>query len=168
MSLKLMKHLKTFKNSEAGQSLVQLALILPILMLLLSFTVDLGRYFDKKLIVSNIASELSRTYDLNEDKSAIVDSVLNNYSDRIPKDKVTVTFGNKSTGDTYNYQVYTYRPNASSEGIFTLMRTKDVKVNVDYTFEFIMPISTLIFGDTIIIHQDYTFRAGLKDSELPK
>ena len=47
-------------RSERGQSLVELALVLPLLILLLAGTVDLGRAFFSYIVITNAAQEGAR------------------------------------------------------------------------------------------------------------
>ena len=164
MSLKLIKKLRLFNRDETGQSLVQLALVMPILMMLLSFVVDFARFYDSKLLVSSAAAECARTYGF-VDSTNMREFVLENYKDRLDTSKVSIDF----TGDdVIKTDTYTYKANDKSTPLPTNVKYKDVTVNVNYEFDFIMPLTSVIFGDTTVISQQYTYRVGVKEVEMPK
>lgn len=81
--------LKCFKNKK-GQSLVETALVLPIIILLLTGIVDFGLLFNNYLVVSNASREGARsaiTGSTNEQIRAVVNTVAAS----LDPDKLDVT-----------------------------------------------------------------------------
>ena len=58
------------KRRERGQSLVETAVVLPILLLLLAATVDFGRAFDAYIVLTNAAREGARFGAVNPELTA--------------------------------------------------------------------------------------------------
>jgi Flp pilus assembly protein TadG len=68
---------QTTPRGERGQDLIELALVLPVLLIILVGVVDLGRAFQTYLVLTNAAREGARQGTLNAfDVSAIQDTAL--------------------------------------------------------------------------------------------
>lgn len=101
------------KQSENGQSIVEFALILPILILLLSLPVDLYRYMDMKVMLSNAASESIGELDYETMASGdgpqqIVQVVEDHYGDRLDHSKVQLKVLSEGGAVEIPYTYYVY------------------------------------------------------------
>ena len=80
---------KTMLNREHGQSLVETALVLPILILILCGIIDFGWLFTNQLMINNSSREAARAGIVNyEDNNAAYQTLV------INKAKEMVFFGN--------------------------------------------------------------------------
>jgi len=120
---------RTEISKDLGQSLVELALILPVLMLILMGIVDFGRAFNARIIITNAAREGARYGAMHPaDEGGIKDRVINEAAGSgisIEADDVEVEF-----------------PNGTSEP------GNPIRVTVTYDFSLITPL--LFGGDTTI------------------
>ncbi|HIC93722.1 MAG TPA: pilus assembly protein [Anaerolineae bacterium] len=120
---------RTEISKDLGQSLVELALILPVLMLILMGIVDFGRAFNARIIITNAAREGARYGAMHPaDEGGIKDRVINEAAGSgisIEADDVEVEF-----------------PNGTSEP------GNPIRVTVTYDFSLITPF--LFGGDTTI------------------
>lgn len=70
------------RSRERGQSLVETAIVVPVLLLLLAAVIDFGRAFDAYIVLTNAAREGARfgsvrpTIDVAQVKQIVVDDVL--------------------------------------------------------------------------------------------
>lgn len=100
-----MNKIKKIGKREEGQSLVEFALVLPILLLLIVAIVDFGWVFMAKITVNNAAREGARVYAVNSD-SSVAESAANSAMSFIPMAK-TITLEKKSMGTTPpEYEAY--------------------------------------------------------------
>ena len=58
----LLKKITRFLKREDGQSFIEFALVLPILITVLSVVFDVVRIIDTKIVLNNVAGEKSRTF----------------------------------------------------------------------------------------------------------
>ena len=84
----LLKKITRFLKKEDGQSFVEFALVLPILITILSLTFDLVRIIDTKIVLNNVAGEISRTFVLqiegvSQDENSVIEKVKENFKDRL-------------------------------------------------------------------------------------
>lgn len=106
------RKLQNWRKAEKGQSLVEFAIILPLLVLLLTLPVDYFRYINTKMILSSAASEsigqlnyasVSSGNPVNNIRQTIKDY----YGDRLDSGKVHIDF-NKGSLKKENYTYYVY------------------------------------------------------------
>ncbi len=109
-------------KAEAGQSLVEFTLVLPILLLLLFVIVDFGRAFYTWNIVANAAREGARTGAVQSDTATINTAVTNAMA------------GLTTTSPTLTR---TYTNVGAAKG-------NTVTVTLDYQFTYVTPISPLL------------------------
>ncbi|SHI18926.1 TadE-like protein [Sporobacter termitidis DSM 10068] len=108
----LKRKLKKLQRDETGQSLVELALILPLLIMLLTVPVDYFRYINTKTILSSAASEsigqLSyASIDSGSADSDIRETARDCYKDRLDSNKIGVDFTHGRLENVeYPYYVY--------------------------------------------------------------
>ena len=100
------RFLKKLKN-ESGQSLVELAIALPVLLLILCGIIDFGWLFYNKLAISNLSREGARYVVVNADNANVVDLATSRIENSAPsslKKQLTVDVvfsdvSDKSAGD---------------------------------------------------------------------
>lgn len=171
MKNKLNKLNKNLIKDEEGQSLVQFALILPILIILLSMVVDVWRVYDTKLLmqsaVSEIAVNLVEKEGDYEYKSFVEELMEINYGDRLRKEnrKVDLVFGDEKK-ETFIYHWYTGISNAyyNNYKIYEkkqdiLQRYKNATITLNYEVIFWMPLTRLLYGaDSIKLSESIVTR----------
>ena len=137
---------KIIKN-ENGQALVQIAILfIPVLLVILSMMADLWRVFDAKLLVQSAASECA------------INMVEN--GNRLKSDKVK--FKMTPTGTEYE-EKYTYHSNLDHKGIETSNKFRDMKIEVSYEVDLLMPLTKDIFGsNTVNVKSSFITRVGRK------
>jgi len=126
---------KRNRQSERGDSLVELALILPVLLLILIAILDLGRAVYAYHVVANCAREGARYGVVSGRTSSQIEGVVKAAAVGLDPSKLTVTVSNP-TADT-------------------------VRVEVDYRFELITPLVAQAIGhDTLVLHSAATMYKG--------
>lgn len=86
-------------KSEKGQSLVEFALLLPVLVLLLFGIIDFGRIFHAYLTIDHAGREAARTASIGKDTTTIKNTAVSDASSiRLTADQVGVTPGTLSSG----------------------------------------------------------------------
>lgn len=105
--------MKLFKN-EKGQSLVEFALVIPLLLLIVMAIIEFGLMFNAYITITNASREGARGGALGDDNAGIelvVDSVANHLD--LNNISVVITPNTRSRGDmlsvtvTYDYQLIT-------------------------------------------------------------
>jgi len=113
--------------NQKGQSIVEFAIILPILLLVVMGIFQFGLMFNAYLTVENVTREGARTGALGgsntEIKSVIVSAAFNLDSDRLTVN-ITPNESGRNSGDT-------------------------LTVKVTYSYELTVPIISDLFGDEI-------------------
>lgn len=108
---------KYFKN-EKGQSIVELAIILPVLLLLILGIFEFGRVMNAYLIINHAAREGARTGAVGNSDSYIIDKVINSTS-TLDQSKLTITI---------------------SPGQYSRTRGESIVVKVEYDIALIIPM----------------------------
>ncbi|OQB25559.1 MAG: TadE-like protein [Firmicutes bacterium ADurb.Bin182] len=120
--------LKLIRSKEAGQSLVETALTLPIFILILCGVLDFGWLFTNQLMLNNSSREAARTGVVNfEENNAAYQTLV------INKAKEMIYFGDTSDPNVFNVTVTV---NAEET---------DVTVQVDNTVPVLTPIVGAFF-----------------------
>jgi Flp pilus assembly protein TadG len=110
-------------KSEKGQSLVEFALIIPLLFLLLLGIIDFGRIFHAYLTIDHAGREAARAASIGKDDATIKSTAVNNAVGLyLTVDKVEITpEGSKTSGN-------------------------DVKITITYPITFLTPVIGSIVG----------------------
>lgn len=131
----LRRLLHRFRQTEAGQSLVEFSMILPLFLVLLFGMVDFGRAFFTWLVVTNAAREGARVAAVRGDYTAVQNRVYASFCDNYPSscslDPTLLEFTPDNLGGS--------RGDATS-------------VTLVYNFEFVTPLGgilQLIGGDAL-------------------
>ncbi|TEB12133.1 TadE-like protein [Pelotomaculum sp. FP] len=104
--------LQNWRKAEKGQSLVEFAIILPLLVLLLTLPVDYFCYIKTKMILSSAASEsigqLNYASVSSGNAENDIKKTMEDYcGDRLVTDKVYISF-NKKNQEKKDYTYYVY------------------------------------------------------------
>ncbi len=127
--------LRTFRQTELGQSLVEFSMILPIFLILLFALVDFGRGFYSWLVITNAAREGARAAAVQSNSATVDSKIYGSFCANYPTDcsvdttKMTVTKTNiQGTPGT------------------------DTSIDITYNFQFVTPLGsmlTLVGGSSI-------------------
>lgn len=128
--------LKCFKNKK-GQSLVETALVLPIILLILTGIVDFGLLFNNYLIVSNASREGARSAVIGSTNEQIR-AVVNTVAASLDSDKLTITISPDL-------------PAGRSKGVAAA-------VTVEYEYSMITPIIAAIVPGPFNLESSTTMR----------
>jgi Flp pilus assembly protein TadG len=120
------------ENSEQGQGLVELALVLPILLLLLFGIIEFGRVMGAGVIVTHSARDAARYGAVGATNNEIVERIRTNTAASL------------------------YDPSAPSDLQIEITRTdvnggRDIEVNVSYAVQLYMPIIPGLIGNPFIV-----------------
>lgn len=157
---------KDLMKNESGQSLVEFALILPILIILLSMVVDVWRVYDTKLLLQSVASECAihlaekddvhklrnRETELKESLNKLIDEQYGNRLDKNKRD-IKVTLKDK-TEEKFVYRTdknSNYYKNGTNGYQYTKEITKkyvDASIKVNYYVDFWMPLTSFFYGSS--------------------
>lgn len=138
-------------KKESGQSLVQFALILPIILLLFFTSVEFARIIDTKIILNSAACEIVRSIKKNTNINLNINTILiDNYAQQLNLDYLN--FKTTSSGEQKVY--YKYHARSSVYGDFvektSYYKYEDITVYLNYKLELLSPVSNLIFKDPFI------------------
>ncbi len=94
------------RRNEKGQSLVEFALVVPLVILILMAIIEFGFMFNAYITISNASREGARLGALGSNDTAVVTRVVDTSVALDPaKIKVTITPTNRSRGDMIRVQV---------------------------------------------------------------
>lgn len=112
--------LRGWRDTDAGQSLVEFAMILPLMLVLLFGLVDFGRAFYSWLVITNAAREGARVGAVQQPSGAINDRITESASG-IDMAKLTVSLTNVQGA-----------------------RGTPVEVDLTYDFDYVTPIGGIL------------------------
>lgn len=119
--------LHRFRQTEAGQSLVEFTMILPIFLVLMFGLVDFGRAFYTWMLVTNAAREGARVAAVQGNSSSIDTRIYDSFCSSFPSDcslepgKLTIS-------------------KANVQGV----RGSAVSIDLAYDFEFVTPLGGIL------------------------
>ncbi|MCO5201306.1 MAG: pilus assembly protein [Chloroflexi bacterium] len=119
--------LHRFRQTEAGQSLVEFTMILPIFLVLMFGLVDFGRAFYTWMLVTNAAREGARVAAVQGNSSSIDARIYDSFCSSFPSDcslepgKLTIS-------------------KANVQGV----RGSAVSIDLAYDFEFVTPLGGIL------------------------
>lgn len=123
----LRRLLHRFRQTEAGQSLVEFTMVLPIFLILLFGLVDFGRAFYTWLVVTNAAREGARAAAIQATAETVDARIYSSFCGNYPSD-CTLDPGKLTIAKT-NIQ--------GTRGTATT-------INLAYDFEFVTPIGSML------------------------
>jgi Flp pilus assembly protein TadG len=141
----IMTNIKTnFDEKSRGQGLVELALILPILLLVIYGVLELGRAFFAYIAISNAAREGARVFTFRPDVTTLgdINVAVTNEVGNVPLiDEVNISSISVDCGSSYN------AVNNNTE-LEACPQFEPIRVTVTFDHDFIFE---LIFPQTITI-----------------
>ena len=121
---------------KRGQSIVEMAIILPILILILMSIIDFGLMFNSVLVINNASREGARSAAVGLGDSEIT-AMIQNVTSELDQDSLAIeidpTEGNRTRGD-------------------------QVAVRITYQNEMITPIISAIVGDFVELNAETVMR----------
>lgn len=112
-------------KDKKGQALVEMAFVLPLLLLILMGIVEFGRIFNAHLIITNASREGAR-YAAVHSTDAEIEAVIDNLTSTLDQNNLTLTitpsFANRTSGST-------------------------VEVRIDYDIDIIAPLISAVIPD---------------------
>lgn len=132
----MIRQIRRFMKNQKGQSIVELALVLPILLLLLFGIIEFGRVFNAYLIVTNASRDGVRQGVVGASDADIQYAVKNSVY-ILDQTKLTITIQPSET----------YRKHGD-----------ELKIHVEYPVKLYAPIISNFTGDPIIVKADTTMR----------
>lgn len=111
-------------KSEKGQSLVEFALMLPLLIVILFGIIDFGRVFNAYLTINHASREAARAASIGKDDTTIKNTAVNDAANiSLTADQVGINFptGDRSSGN-------------------------DAKITITYPITFLTPVIGNIVG----------------------
>lgn len=128
-----------FRKTEKGQAIVEMALILPILIMILFGIVEFGRVLNTYIVMTNLSREAARAGAIGSADTSINDLVKNSAADSgFDSTQVSVTI--------------------SPTSLSKRARGTSVKVTVSYPVDIIAPVIGEIIGDPYIVESQTTMR----------
>ena len=123
-------------RSEKGQSMVEFALIMPVLLLIVVGIIEFGLMFSGYLALTNASREAVRYISLGGDDASAIQRAKD-VSMNLDSNKMTVLINpsgaNRERGDS-------------------------VKVTIKYQYKFLTPFIGIIFGNTLDLEADAVMR----------
>lgn len=129
-----------FRKTERGQAMVEMALVLPILLIFIFGIIEFGRIINTYMIVTTISREGARTGAVGGTDSDIVSTVQSRATD----------FGLQTT----NLESPVITPTSISKRA----RGTSVEVQVSYKVDIIDPFLSPIIGNPFIVTAQTTMR----------
>ena len=123
-------------TGRKGQSIVETALVLPIIILILMGIIDFGFLFNNYLIISNAAREGARSAAVGKADSDIVDDIME-MTDTLEEANLSVDI----------------TPDDTSR-----VKGEGVKVTVEYDYEFLTPVIGSILPNPMHLTAETTMR----------
>lgn len=138
---------------ETAQSLLEFALVFPLLLLVLAVIFDFGRIVDAKFLIQSAASEgiqqLSATNgaisetEINDDMLHIVE---NDYDDRLDLSKLTIS--SSVDGPIVKYYVYHVKSGYKWVEVESNITYSNATVSLNYEVPILFPVTRLVLGET--------------------
>ena len=141
------KAIRGWRDTDAGQALVEFSLVLPFFLVLLFALVDFGRGFYSWLLVTNAAREGARAGAVQLD-SAGIDTQI--------RASICKTYPTNCSLDTTKMTV----TKTNVQGT----RGTEMSVDIVYTFQFVTPIGSLmsLIGGSSISSPPITAHSGMR------
>lgn len=127
--------MKRTRGGDKGQSLVEFALVLPVLALLLMGIIDLGRIISAQLIVSEAARDAARYASIGNGDTQVGQ---------------TVSADTSTLGNTVAWTITPTETNRQSGGTVT--------VDVSYSVDLFDPLLAVVLGKTYSVQSTMSMR----------
>lgn len=148
----IMKNLRILKNVK-GQSIVEFALVVPILLLLVFGIIEFGRIYYNKAFINHAARNTLRMASVGTDISASiqksVEPLIGNVTAKSSKGKDDE--GNSCTKITLGKSMIVYITPTCDENLKT---GDQMRISISYTLEYITLVGKM-FGDSVTLNAVY-------------
>lgn len=131
-----MRKMRSFLFREEGQSMVEFAMVLPVLILLLMGIIEFGRVISAYMVINNLAREGARFAAVGKTDSQIT----------------TLLFNESATLDQERLEVY------FSPAYADRIKGEPLKVTVNYSVDLITPIIPDFLTNPLPISSECTMR----------
>ncbi len=132
-----MKIYQKITKSTRGQSMVETALLLPLLLLIVFAIIEFGFMFGSYVIIHDLARDGARAGAVGADNDTIETQIKDN-AVLLDIDNITVNFDPVSDADR--------------------VVGGSIKVGVDYTYNMLTPILSSVLGNTVDMSEEYVMR----------
>jgi len=130
-----------FRRTEKGQAIVEMALILPILLLLVFGIIEFGRVIHTYMVVTDLSREGARAGAVGKTDA-----------------EIQTTVGNNATAAGLDISNPDYAVNIIPAAVGKRARGTSVEVEVIYSVDIIAPLIGNIIGDPYVISSQTTMR----------
>jgi len=89
-------------GSSRGQTIVEFALLAPIIILLIAAIIDFGMTMDRRLVLQHAAREGARMAAVNDDIDAVCDRIVDQGQGTVERDEVTFEYEDLDDNGEYN------------------------------------------------------------------
>lgn len=154
----------TWRQSEQGQSIVEFAIIIPILILLVMLPVDYFRYINTRMLLCSAASEgigqlTYASIDNGTVSSDFINTLNTAYGDRLDIGRVTISTMNYGAVTKQNYTYYVYSSDKADPLNYwnqfdqrpASYQCAEVEIQLTYTIEPLTFWGSMYLGDKINI-----------------
>lgn len=161
--------MKKYIKDEKGNSLIEFALVFPIMLIILSLIFDMGRAVHAKTNLQYLAGEIQkvvvlhdeagtidgiRKHSSNKDRNELLEKIIDQNT---VLDKTKLTYKITSDGvETRSFMGHHYNP---YEGFVLTENRNDIQyitATVEYTMTYGMFVTRAILGDSLILSESYT------------
>lgn len=151
--MKLKKEIQKKNKSERGQSLVELAISLPVILLLMLGTLDFGMATYSYLIIRDAAQEGALYGSINPDNLQQIEARVRNIS---PANAEGLTFSPVQLQNEDLVKVSIKTSGGKCQGI-SGGKANSISVNVTYDYSMIIPLAETFLGtDTVALEATST------------
>lgn len=127
------------RSTQKGQAIVEMALVMPLLIMLLFGIVEFGRVLNTYMVVTNLSREGARIGAVGGSDTAIIDFV-------------------KSSAAASGFETSLISISPSPSSISKRARGSSVMVTVSYPVDIFAPVIGTIIGDPYVVQSQTTMR----------
>lgn len=128
-----------FCKTERGQAIVEMALVLPLLIMLLFGIVEFGRVLNTYIVVTNLSREGARFAAVGGSDTAVMDFI-------------------KSAAASSGFDVSLVQVQSDPPSINKRARGSTIQVKVSYPVDIVAPVIGSIIGDPYVVRSQTTMR----------
>lgn len=144
------------EKKESGQTLVELALVLPVLLILIFGVIEFGRIFHATHVITSAAREGARAAAVGKTNDTIEDKVVDALGSLVKPEKVTMMdVDDYNDDDPGSGEIY-FTIDPYDIGLRTDKSHDDVTVSVKGAVEIIIPIVGGLLPENPIILKSYS------------
>lgn len=127
------------RRTERGQAIVEMALVLPLLIMILFGIVEFGRVLNTYIVVTNLSREGARFAAVGGSDTAVTDFIKN-----------------AAAGSGFDVSLIQVQPSPPS--INKRLRGSTIQVRVSYPVDILAPVIGSIIGDPYVVQSQTSMR----------